>query len=67
LIQLIASLYGQQFLNTDFFSKFTLKKILTASGLHSTIVKQYIYDEVGESVYTYAFPIHKIEEQEWYS
>lgn len=67
LTQLIASLYGQQFLNNDFFNKFTLKKILAAAGLHSAVIKQCIYDEVGESKYTNAFPIHKIEEQEWYS
>lgn len=67
LIQLIASLYGQQFLNTDFFNKFTLKKIIAASGLYAAIIRQDIYDEYGEKKYTHAYPIHKIEEQEWYS
>lgn len=66
-IQLIASEFGQQFLNSDFFTKATLRKVLEAAGLHCYVIRQDFFNEYGDNCYTRAYPIHKIEESEWYS
>jgi regulator of replication initiation timing len=67
MLQLIASIWGQQFLNQDFFTKATLRKVLEAAGLHCKIVRQDFFNEYGDNCYTNAYPIHKKEEEEWYS